>query len=123
MEDIPHDQRQRPPARILHEAQVLGVDVDDETRCAHWRSARDIVAIKMRCCGGWYACAECHDALADHPITVWPRAAWAEAAILCGACGHRLTIEAHIGGEDRCPACGAPFNPGCRHHRHLYFEA
>lgn len=102
---------------------VLGVDVDDETRCAHWRSARDIVAIKMRCCGGWYACAECHDALAGHAITVWPRAARAEAAILCGACGHRLTIEAHIGGEDRCPACGAPFNPGCRHHRHLYFEA
>lgn len=102
--------------------EVRGLEADPQTRCAHWRSARDIVAIQMRCCGEWYACADCHAALADHPIAVWPRAEWAEPAILCGACGHRLSIAAYVGGEDRCPACSAPFNPGCRHHHHLYFE-
>ena len=102
---------------------VLGVDVDAETRCAHWRSPLDIVAIRMRCCGDFYACKDCHDDLAGHAIRVWPRAEWSERAILCGACGQQLTIEAYIGGDHRCPGCGAPFNPGCRHHHHLYFEA
>ena len=102
---------------------MLGIEVDAQTRCAHWRSPLDIVAIKMRCCGEWYACAECHAALACHDIQVWPRAEWAEEAILCGACSHQLAIETYAGGDHHCPACGAPFNPGCRHHHHLYFEA
>jgi len=33
----------------------------------------DIVAIQMRCCGLFYACKDCHLALADHPIAVWPQ--------------------------------------------------
>ncbi|HLI65652.1 MAG TPA: CHY zinc finger protein [Caulobacteraceae bacterium] len=101
---------------------VHGVDLDGQTRCIHWRSALDIVAIKMRCCGEYYACKDCHDALAGHPIVVWPRAAWDEAAILCGACGSELTIRQYTDGGDHCPACSAPFNPGCRAHRHFYFE-
>jgi uncharacterized CHY-type Zn-finger protein len=102
---------------------VLGIDVDGQTRCAHYRSALDIVAIQMRCCGAFYACKDCHDALAGHPVRVWPRGEWSEKAILCGACGARLSIAAYVGGDHRCPACGAPFNPGCRHHHHHYFEA
>src|SRR5437763_12629509 len=34
---------------------VLGVNVDRETRCAHYHSPRDIVAIRMKCCNAWYA--------------------------------------------------------------------
>ena len=102
---------------------VLGVDLDDETRCAHWRSALDIVAIKMRCCGEYYACKDCHEALADHAVRVWPRAEWTETAILCGACGVELSIAAYMESGDRCPTCRAPFNPGCRTHYHFYFEA
>ena len=100
---------------------VLGVDLDAETRCAHWHSPLDIVAIRMRCCGQWYACKDCHEALADHPIQVWPRSAWDEPAVLCGACGEQLSVRAYLGCADGCPDCGAAFNPGCRLHRRFYF--
>ena len=103
-------------------AVVLGVDLDPQTRCAHWHSALDIVAIKMRCCGEWYACKDCHDALADHPIRAWPRREWDQPAVLCGACGGTMDVSAYLACEDRCPACDAAFNPGCRLHRHFYFE-
>lgn len=101
---------------------VLGVDVDVQTRCAHWRSPLDIVAIRMKCCGVYWACKDCHAALAGHAIEVWPRAAWEERAVLCGACGAELTIRGYLASPDACPACDAPFNPGCRHHHHCYFE-
>jgi uncharacterized CHY-type Zn-finger protein len=101
---------------------VFGVDLDAQTRCAHWRSPLDIVAIKMRCCGAYYACHDCHAALAGHPSAVWPRAERDRPAVLCGACETELTVAQYLTCEDRCPACGAAFNPGCRLHRHLYFE-
>ncbi|HXQ09443.1 MAG TPA: CHY zinc finger protein [Caulobacteraceae bacterium] len=101
---------------------VHGLNLDAETRCAHWASSLDIVAIKMRCCGVYYACKDCHAAMAGHPITLWPRASWNESAILCGACGAELSINAYMRSGDRCPACTAPFNPGCRTHYHFYFE-
>jgi len=101
---------------------VRGLDLDPQTRCAHWRSPLDIVAIKMRCCGAWYACKDCHEALAGHPIEVWPRGSWGERAILCGACGAELSINDYMSSGDRCPACAASFNPGCRTHYHFYFE-
>ena len=105
---------QRPP--------VHGLEVDAQSRCAHWRSAVDIVALKMKCCGEYYACKDCHEALADHPARVWPRAEWGTRAVLCGACGTELTIAAYLATPDACPACGAAFNPGCRGHHHFYFE-
>src|SRR5262245_61056688 len=100
---------------------VHGVRLDAQTRCAHWHSALDIVAIKMACCGQYYACRQCHDELADHRAEVWPAAAWDRPAILCGACGSELSIRAYLGCDSRCPACAAPFNPGCQTHKHLYF--
>lgn len=102
---------------------VHGLDLDPQTRCVHWRSPLDIVAIRMRCCGAYYACRDCHDALADHAAQVWPRAEWDQAAILCGACGRELSVSAYLASEDRCPSCGAGFNPGCKTHRHLYFAS
>ena len=101
---------------------VRGIAVDAETRCAHWRSERDVVAIRMKCCGVWYACKDCHDALAGHGIRVWPRRERDATAVLCGACGHTMSIRAYLDCADACPACGAGFNPGCRLHRHFYFE-
>jgi uncharacterized CHY-type Zn-finger protein len=102
--------------------EVRGIDLDSETRCAHWRTALDIIAIKMKCCGVYYACKDCHDALADHPSQVWPQNAWDEPAILCGACKAELPIREYLACENVCPACGAGFNPGCHHHHHYYFE-
>jgi uncharacterized CHY-type Zn-finger protein len=101
---------------------VLGVDLDPQTRCAHWRSPLDIVAIRMRCCGAYYACHDCHAALAGHAAAVWPRSEQDRPAVLCGACGTELTVAQYLACDNRCPACGAAFNPGCRLHRHLYFE-
>ncbi len=102
--------------------EVRGVGLDAETRCVHYRSAVDIVAIKVRCCGVYYACKDCHVALAGHAIAVWPRGEWEQRAVLCGACGAELTIWEYLQGESRCPGCGAGFNPGCRAHWHFYFE-
>ena len=102
--------------------EVLGVEVDAQTRCVHYHSALDIIAIKMACCGIYYACKDCHDALADHATEVWPRLQWTTPAVLCGACGHELTIHEYMSSGSQCPRCAAAFNPGCRNHYHFYFE-
>lgn len=100
-----------------------GVCLDPQTRCAHWRSPLDIIAIRMRCCGKYYACRECHDALENHPVEVWPKAEWDQLAVLCGACKTELSVRHYMECNNICPSCGAGFNPGCRNHYHLYFEA
>ena len=102
--------------------EVCGVDLDAQTRCAHWHSPCDVIAIKMKCCGVYYACKDCHDALAGHPAQVWPRAEWDTPAVLCGVCGTEHRIQAYLDCENVCPSCGAAFNPGCRTHYHFYFE-
>ena len=102
---------------------VRGINVDAQTRCVHFNKPVDIIAIKMKCCGVYYACKDCHAALADHEIEVWPQADWGQKAILCGACGSELTIGEYLACGNRCPVCKAEFNPACRHHYHYYFEA
>jgi uncharacterized CHY-type Zn-finger protein len=100
---------------------VRGIDLDPQTRCLHYHGPADIIAIKMKCCGVYYACKDCHIALADHPIEAWPEGEWCEPAILCGACGTELTIRQYMQSESLCPGCRARFNPGCRNHYHFYF--
>jgi uncharacterized CHY-type Zn-finger protein len=102
--------------------QVNGIDVDAETRCRHYNKAVDIIAIKMKCCGVYYACKDCHDALAGHAIEAWPSSEWNERAVLCGACGSELSVRRYLDCNNICPACQSPFNPGCRNHYHFYFE-
>jgi uncharacterized CHY-type Zn-finger protein len=106
---------------VLH-VRVAGIDLDSETRCRHWHSPRDIVAIKMKCCGVYHACKDCHAALADHAAEAWPRSEWDEKAVLCGACGAEFSIHEYLTCEARCPRCGAGFNPDCRRHHRFYFE-
>ncbi|MGR0319802.1 CHY zinc finger protein [Agromyces sp. ZXT2-3] len=100
---------------------VLGAVVDDETRCVHYRTEVDIVAIRFACCGEYYPCHLCHEEAAGHPARQWPVAERGEHAILCGACGDELPIATYLE-VDACPGCGAAFNPRCRLHAHLYFE-
>lgn len=100
---------------------VRGVDPDPETRCAHYRGPLDRVAIRLPCCEPWYCCHACHETLADHPASRWPPEEFGRRAVLCGTCRAELTIRGYLEGDDRCPACGAGFNPGCRGHRPLYF--
>src|ERR1043166_8008284 len=84
---------------------VHGLDVDSESRCAHWHASFDIVAIKMRCCDIYYACIECHMALADHIPAVWQRSEWGRRAVLCGSCKYELTIREYLASPVRCPNC------------------
>lgn len=100
---------------------VHGEGLDDQTRCVHWHSPLDVIAIKFMCCGKYYACYECHRALEAHPAEVWPGAAFGVPAVLCGVCRAELTIEAYLASGNVCPSCGTGFNPGCATHHHLYF--
>ena len=108
--------------RTIHGVPVRGVGVDAQTRCVHYSTAHDVVAIQFECCRTFHPCHECHDASADHPTRVWPREAFDESAVLCGVCGTRFAIADYLADGSACPSCDAPFNPGCRRHRHRYFE-
>lgn len=108
--------------RQVHGHSVPGIEVDDQTRCGHWKGQTDIIALRFKCCGQWYPCFACHESLAGHPAAVWPRDERDAKAILCGACGYELTITEYFGCGSACPACGAGFNPGCASHYHLYFD-
>jgi uncharacterized CHY-type Zn-finger protein len=101
---------------------VHGLEVDAATRCLHWHSPLDVVAIKMNCCRLYYACKDCHDALADHPLTTWSRDTREEKAVLCGDCGLEMSISDYLGSGNACPGCRTKFNPGCARHHHFYFE-
>lgn len=96
--------------------------VDDQTRCVHWDGPTDVVAIRFRCCGRYYACHDCHAELESHPAERWPSGEFGEKAVRCGVCGAELSISEYLSCGFTCPACGAAFNPGCAGHYHLYFD-
>lgn len=101
---------------------VHGIALDAQSRCAHYHGPTDIVAIKFKCCGVFYACKDCHAELAGHPAVVWPVGEWDHAAVRCGACAAESTIRDYLDSGAICPACGAHFNPRCRNHHHFYFQ-
>ncbi|WBM81237.1 hypothetical protein KIV56_08655 [Cryobacterium breve] len=101
--------------------EVFGETVDDQTRCVHYNTAADVVAIRFYCCDRFYPCHLCHADAADHAARQWPVGLWAERAILCGVCRSTLSITGYRTAT-QCPHCTAPFNDGCRAHAHLYFE-
>jgi len=100
---------------------VLGLTIDDQTRCVHYHGPTDVIAIRFACCGSYYPCFECHRECADHPVRVWPTDRRDEPAILCGVCGTELSIRIYQA-VSACPSCGAGFNERCRLHWPLYFE-
>ncbi|MGI9055217.1 MAG: CHY zinc finger protein [Pyrinomonadaceae bacterium] len=101
---------------------VKGSNVEAQTRCAHYQKEIDIIAIKFKCCGEWFPCFQCHTENADHPAQVWSKDEFETKAILCGNCGHQLTIDEYVNCDSICPKCAAAFNPGCALHYDLYFE-
>lgn len=100
---------------------VRGAVVDDMTRCVHYRTAVDIVAIRFACCGEYYPCHLCHAEAAGHPARQWGVGERDTKAVLCGACGEELAIADYLVSSS-CPECGAAFNERCALHAHLYFE-
>lgn len=105
---------------MVQQQRVRGIDVDEQTRCAHYHQPFDVIAIKHFCCGVYYPCHACHAALVDHPVQVWPVECFDEPAVLCGVCGLELSVTDYLG-TDSCPNCHADFNPGCKLHPELYF--
>jgi uncharacterized CHY-type Zn-finger protein len=107
---------------VIQGTSVFGKPVDRQTRCVHWHSELDIIAIKFKCCDQYYPCYSCHEETTDHEPEVWPVSEFDQKAILCGACGHELAIREYLGCNNTCPNCASQFNPGCSKHYHLYFE-
>jgi uncharacterized CHY-type Zn-finger protein len=101
---------------------VLGQTVDKESRCVHYHSQKDIIAIKFYCCNDYYPCYQCHEEQADHLIKSWPKTLFNQNAVLCGKCKKELSIHNYLKCNSICPTCQAEFNPGCQLHYHHYFE-
>lgn len=108
--------------RSVGEDTVYGVDVGPETRCAHFRSDRDVIALRFGCCEAFYSCHACHDAVAGHDASPWPRDRFDDPAVLCGVCETALTANVYLAADHECPSCGVAFNPGCAAHHDQYFE-
>ena len=99
---------------------VFGKLVDDQTRCTHYHSPVDIVAIRFKCCGKFYPCYRCHDECESHPIVRWEKDEFDTQAVLCGVCKRTLSVREYMGAEC-CPHCGSAFNAGCKKHYGIYF--
>src|SRR5580704_1439612 len=89
---------------------VHGKPIDQWTRCIHFHSKTDIIAIKFKCCGQYYPCYSCHEETAGHTAQVWPKSEWTVRAVLCGACGNEMTIQEYLSCNNQCPSCQASFN-------------
>jgi uncharacterized CHY-type Zn-finger protein len=107
---------------MIHGEEVYGAVIDDETRCAHYNSHLDVIAIKFKCCGRWFPCRECHDEREKHEAETWPDSEFLNEAVLCGVCGTRMSIDDYLNCDNKCPGCSSKFNPGCANHYHLYFD-
>ncbi|WP_323704830.1 CHY zinc finger protein [Mammaliicoccus sp. Dog046] len=100
---------------------VYGLTVDNETRCEHYQTPLDIIAIKFKCCNKFYPCYKCHDACENHEAKRWNQDEFNEQAILCGVCNQTMSINEYMMTEV-CPHCDARFNDRCKYHHHLYFK-
>jgi uncharacterized CHY-type Zn-finger protein len=105
---------------VSHE-NVYGVGMDGETRCVHFGTELDVVALRFGCCAEYYCCLSCHRTLADHGAEPWPADRRTEPAVLCGVCGTTMTASEYIS-AGTCPNCASAFNPGCAKHYDRYFE-
>jgi uncharacterized CHY-type Zn-finger protein len=107
---------------LINGIPVYGKPVDNQTRCIHWHSELDIIAIKFKCCNKYYPCFSCHEENTNHQPEVWPLKEFNQKAILCGVCGNELSIQDYMSCDNKCPKCSSLFNPGGKNHYHLYFE-
>ena len=104
------------------EVQIKGKIIDNQTRCTHYHSPLDIIAIKFKCCNSYYPCYQCHEQEAGHPSQVWKKEDFETKAIICGACKTEMSINTYKSSDYQCPYCSEKFNPKCSLHDHLYFE-
>lgn len=107
---------------------IQGKLVDGQSRCVHWHSPLDVIALKFKCCEQYYACYSCHDELTTHLVERYDILKNKdEKVIICGVCKTELTFEDYSVGDNcetdlSCRNCEAKFNPGCKLHYDLYFK-
>ena len=101
---------------------VYGAILDSETRCIHYHSTLDRIAIKFYCCQRYFPCYICHEESGCATPTTWPQNKFHEKGVLCGACHHELTINQYLNSGAQCPFCQAAFNARCSLHYSLYFQ-
>lgn len=106
---------------FINSIEVKGA-IDDHTRCKHYHSEFDRIAIKFYCCQSYFPCYYCHKEYGCGNEAVWPLKKFNEKAILCGSCKKELTIIEYQNSHHQCPFCQAKFNEGCLAHEQLYFE-
>jgi len=102
--------------------QVIRGAIDHETRCKHYHSRLDRVAIKFYCCKSYFPCYKCHEEYGCGSKKVWPKEYFNHKAIMCGHCGNEMKIYTYLQSDNTCPFCHSLFNPGCSLHAHLYFD-
>jgi len=101
---------------------INGQVIDEQTRCIHYHSPKDIIAIKFKCCGKYYPCYTCHEDESDHLPLTWGANDQETKAILCGVCKYEMSIRAYLNCNNQCPNCDSKFNPSCSNHYNLYFD-
>ncbi|MGT2908167.1 CHY zinc finger protein [Streptococcus dentiloxodontae] len=99
---------------------IYGLLVDRQSRCQHYQTDLDIVALKCFGCQRYYACYLCHDTLENHSYQAYPSSYSRDKAVVCGVCYYEMTIE-HYQKSKACPNCQSRFNPNCAKHRNIYF--
>ena len=75
---------------------LRGVGLDAQTRCAHYATARDVVALRFACCPAYWSCHRCHAELADHPAVPVPAGDFDRPHVLCGVCRTELSVAAYL---------------------------
>ena len=100
---------------------IYGMLVDEKTRCVHYHSEWDIVALKCFECLRYYPCYQCHNACENHVFKPYPVRLSEDKVVYCGNCQSELTIAAYRGAL-QCPHCAHAFNPGCQQHYDVYFD-
>lgn len=103
---------------------LKGQLTDSETRCVHYQTPLDIIALKFKCCETYYPCFQCHLSASSHPIVKYTQNDLYQGikVILCGSCKTELTFAEYLSHGYHCAECGSAFNPGCALHYDLYFE-
>lgn len=98
--------------------------LDDQTRCVHYHTDLDIIALKFKCCNTYYPCYQCHDQVTDHEVEKFDITKNDhELVVLCGGCKTELTFEEYSRNDPiSCINCSRRFNSGCKDHYELYFE-
>lgn len=102
--------------------QVFGSIYDNETRCTHWHTDKDIIALKFACCGKYWPCYQCHNSCMEGPLRKYAVVESAVKVVLCGSCAEEMTFQEYIDCDYACKKCHGEFNPGCKLHYGIYFD-